>query len=74
MRTIGYKELIDYLKGQLDLNEAINLITRNTRRYAKRQLTWFRRYKDAVWIDPADFIDVDSVKKLALSIKEFYDN
>ena len=50
LRTIGYTETIDYLKGHTDYAEMIRLIKRNTRRYAKRQLTWFRRYKDATWV------------------------
>lgn len=49
--TIGYRELLPYLDGQYDLDEAIRLIKRNSRRYAKRQLTWYRRYDDALWLD-----------------------
>lgn len=41
--TIGYKEILSYLDGQMSLDEALNLLKQNTRRYAKRQLTWFRR-------------------------------
>lgn len=51
MRGIGYKEIIAYLEGQYDLEEAIRLVKRNTRRYAKRQMTWFRRYKEMIWYD-----------------------
>ncbi|MDA0874228.1 MAG: tRNA dimethylallyltransferase, partial [Bacteroidetes bacterium] len=50
-RTIGYQELLPYLDGQTSLEEATQLIKRNSRRYAKRQLTWYRRYPDAEWID-----------------------
>ena len=53
-RTIGYQELLPWMDGEYDLNEAIRLIKRNSRRYAKRQLTWYKRYADAVWIDTAD--------------------
>ncbi|SKC73200.1 tRNA (adenosine(37)-N6)-dimethylallyltransferase MiaA [Maledivibacter halophilus] len=49
MKGIGYKEVIDYLSGEYDLNKAIELVKRNTRRYAKRQLTWFKRYKKIKW-------------------------
>lgn len=49
MKGIGYKELIGCLAGEYDLTEAIRLIKRNTRHYAKRQMTWFRRYKDMKW-------------------------
>lgn len=51
LNTVGYKELFDYLEDKCTLDEAIELIKRNTRRYAKRQLTWFRRHPDAKWID-----------------------
>ncbi len=51
MKGIGYKELIGYLDGEYDLEHAIWLIKRNTRRYAKRQLTWFKRYDDMEWFN-----------------------
>ena len=44
MQAIGYKEIIQYLDGEMTLDEAAETIKRNTRRYAKRQETWFRRY------------------------------
>ncbi len=50
-KTIGYQELIQYLNGKLNLNEAIHFIKRNTRHYARRQLIWLRRYENAIWID-----------------------
>ena len=50
MKAIGYRQIISYLEGEYDLNTAIELIKRDSRRYAKRHLTWFRRYEDAVWI------------------------
>lgn len=52
MQAIGYKELIGYLDGDCTLEEAIEVIKRETRRYAKRQLTWFRRNKDIIWVNP----------------------
>ncbi len=51
MQAIGYKELIQYLDGELSLYEAVELIKRRSRRYAKRQLIWFRRDKRISWID-----------------------
>ncbi len=57
MKGIGYKELIAYMEGEYDLEEAIRLIKRNTRRYAKRQLTWFRRYKEMKWFDLDEYKD-----------------
>ncbi len=51
MNCLGYKELFSFLDGQCDLDEAIRLIKRNTRRFAKRQLTWFKKDKRIRWID-----------------------
>ncbi|MBI2345404.1 MAG: tRNA (adenosine(37)-N6)-dimethylallyltransferase MiaA [Deltaproteobacteria bacterium] len=50
LRAIGYRELVRHLKGERDLPATIALIKQNTRRYAKRQLTWFRRMPDIQWI------------------------
>ncbi len=49
LKTVGYRELFDYLDGNRTLDEAVELIKRNSRRYAKRQLTWFGRYEGAEW-------------------------
>lgn len=51
MKGIGYAEMLQYLDGEIDLEEALRLIRRNTRHFAKRQLTWFRRERDVTWID-----------------------
>ena len=58
LNTVGYKELFEYLDGVTDLNEAVDLIKRNTRRYAKRQLTWFRRDSEIKWFHPDDFQNI----------------
>jgi tRNA dimethylallyltransferase len=50
LNTVGYAELFDYFNHKISLEEAIELIKRNSRRYAKRQLTWFRRDEKAIWI------------------------
>lgn len=50
LSTIGYREPIQYLRGEIDYDEMVRLIKRNTRRYAKRQLTWFRRYDEYTWM------------------------
>ena len=50
MQGLGYKEILDYLNGENSLDEAIYILKRDTRHFAKRQLTWFRREKDVVWI------------------------
>ncbi|MEM7055638.1 MAG: tRNA (adenosine(37)-N6)-dimethylallyltransferase MiaA [Bacteroidota bacterium] len=55
LQTVGYQELFGYLKGHYGQEEAISLIKRNTRRYAKRQLTWFRKDQAIQWFQPGDF-------------------
>jgi len=52
LQTVGYKELFDYFENKTDLPTAINLIKQNTRRFAKRQLTWFKRDKEINWFEP----------------------
>ncbi len=54
LRTVGYQELVNYLEGKFELQEAIEKIKLNTRHYAKRQLTWFRKEKEIVWMDAED--------------------
>ncbi len=54
MKTVGYSEIFEYFDGELSLSEAIEKIKMNTRRYAKRQLTWFRRNQDAIWLKSVD--------------------
>ena len=49
LQTVGYSEMFDYFDGTISCEEAIELIKRNSRRYAKRQMTWFRRDKDIRW-------------------------
>lgn len=51
MKGIGYKEIIDYFEGNMSLEDTVNLIKQSSRRYAKRQLTWFRRDKRIHWLD-----------------------
>lgn len=51
MKAIGYKEIIPYIKGELTLDESIQLLKRNTRRYAKRQFTWFKNKMNVEWFD-----------------------
>lgn len=52
LQTVGYKELFDYFNGENDLQSAIDLIKRNTKQYAKRQITWFRKDKEFHWMKP----------------------
>ncbi|MEC7858278.1 MAG: tRNA (adenosine(37)-N6)-dimethylallyltransferase MiaA [Bacteroidota bacterium] len=51
LNTVGYKELFNFLNGDLNLDEAIELIKSNTRKYSKRQMTWFKKYNDVKWYD-----------------------
>jgi len=51
MSSIGYQEIIQYIRGNCTLEEAVEEIKKNTRNYAKRQLTWFRHYKDVHWLN-----------------------
>lgn len=53
LRTVGYSEMFDYFDGNISRDEAVELIKRNTRRYAKRQLTWFRRDAEIRWFHPS---------------------
>lgn len=63
MQGLGYKELLSYLEGETSLEEAVYLIKRDTRHFAKRQLTWFRREKEVIWIEKNVF-DHDSQRIL----------
>ncbi len=55
MQGLGYKEILDYFDGKCTLEEAIYILKRETRHFAKRQLTWFRREKDVIWMDKSKF-------------------
>jgi tRNA dimethylallyltransferase len=65
MQSIGYKQLGLFLKNEVDYNEAVRLLKRDSRRYAKRQFTWFNRDKDIHWLEPDQ---IDTAKKL---VKDF---
>ena len=54
LQTVGYREMFDYFDGKISRDEAIELIKRNSRRYAKRQMTWFRRDEEIKWVDTAN--------------------
>lgn len=55
MQGLGYKEILEYLEGECTLEEAVYRIKRDTRHFAKRQLTWFRRERDVLWVNKQDF-------------------
>ncbi len=67
LQTVGYKELFDHLENKSDLNTAVELIKQNTRRFAKRQLTWFRRDSDIKWFEP------DEIDKILIYINSIKD-
>lgn len=61
MQGLGYKEILAYLEGEYDLERALYLIKRDTRHFAKRQLTWFKREKDVIWVDRRNFLDENEI-------------
>ena len=58
LNAVGYKEIFDHLEGKISMDEAIELIKRNSRRYAKRQITWFNRDKSTKWFSPNQTIEI----------------
>lgn len=58
LQTVGYKELFEHLERGTDIKPAIELIKQNTRKFAKRQLTWFRRDSETKWFEPDQLIDI----------------
>ena len=55
MQGLGYKEILSFLDGEIPLDEAVRILKRDTRHFAKRQLTWFRRESDVIWVDKDKF-------------------
>lgn len=72
MQGLGYKEILDYLNGECSLERAIYLIKRDSRHFAKRQITWFKREKDVIWVDKQAF-DRDDDKILAYILEVLKD-
>jgi tRNA dimethylallyltransferase len=58
LQTVGYRELFGFLEGNYDEDEAVRLLKRNSRRYAKRQLTWFKRDEQMVWFHPSEITEI----------------
>ncbi|WP_304340275.1 tRNA (adenosine(37)-N6)-dimethylallyltransferase MiaA [Metaclostridioides mangenotii] len=67
MQGIGYKEILKYLDGEYTYEEAVEIIKRDSRKYAKRQITWFKRYKDAPWFD----VEILNSKELKKEILQY---
>ena len=69
MQGLGYKEILDALDGTISLDEAVYIIKRDTRHFAKRQLTWFKREKEVTWVDQGNF-DFDREKILVWMLED----
>src|SRR5665647_611968 len=73
MKGIGYKEIIGYIMGNYDLDFAVDMVKKNTRHYAKRQMTWFRRYDDINWFNLSEYENdeqaIEEIKRWLLKNK-----
>jgi tRNA dimethylallyltransferase len=72
MQGLGYKEILSFLDGEYPLEEAVYRIKRDTRHFAKRQITWFKRERDVIWLDKSAF-DYDEEKilgQMSIYLKE----
>ena len=72
-QAIGHKELAPYFAGEISLEEALEKIKRETRRYAKRQITWFKRRENAVWLY-ADELGYDKLAEKAVNLSRDFIN
>ena len=63
MKGLGYKEILAYLEGEIPFEEAVRILKRDTRHFAKRQITWFKRERDVIWVPKQEF-DYDEMKIL----------
>ena len=70
MKGIGYKEILKYIDGEIGLEEAIDLIKKETRHFAKRQITWFKREKEAIWLDIDDFTNEEELVEYMIKGEE----
>ena len=74
MQGLGYKEILAYLEGEYPLEEAVRILKRDTRHFAKRQLTWFRRESDVIWVDKDKFHwDEKEILEYMLSVLKAHD-
>ena len=74
MQGLGYKEILAYLEGEYPLKEAVRILKRDTRHFAKRQLTWFRRESDVIWVDKDKFHwDEKEILEYMLSVLKEHD-
>ncbi len=71
MQGLGYKEIAQYLQGNISLEEAVERIKQGTRHFAKRQITWFKREKETIWLNYEDFSsEPELMNKMLLMLKE----
>ena len=69
MQGIGYRQVFEYLEGKLSLEDTIDLIKKDTRHFAKRQITWFKREEDVIWLNKQDYAyDEDKILSTMLEI------
>jgi tRNA dimethylallyltransferase len=61
LQTVGYQEIFDYLEGKKSLEKAVEEIKQNTRRFAKRQLTWFRKNTETHWFEPQQVPEISAL-------------
>ena len=66
MQGLGYKEILSYLDGEYSLEEAVYILKRDTRHFAKRQITWFKREKEVTWVDKSEFTSEDTIMDFML--------
>lgn len=71
VQALGYKEFLPYLRGEEDLETAVDRLKRETRRYAKRQLTWFRREPDLHWLDRASYPAIEALADVILGLTKY---
>ena len=67
LQTVGYSEIFGFLEGKYDEEEAIRLLKRNSRRYAKRQMTWFKKYPEMTWFHPSDLNGISNFIENAIN-------
>jgi tRNA dimethylallyltransferase len=72
MQSIGYRHMCDFLNGRLEWSETIRTLKRDTRRYAKRQMTWFKADREIVWVDPVVSSKVENSIRKFLSDQSLY--
>ena len=65
LKTVGYSEIFQYIDGRISLNDAIDKIKSNTRKYSKRQMTWFKKNKEVFWYEDG----IENIKKILKNIK-----